>query len=130
MFGSVSGALQDLCNRAHSSMILFSDIPKLSPKRRSLLKALGPQGQANVGSTKAEEEKAEETTFDVKLEKSDTAAKIKVIKEVRTFTNLGLKEAKDLVEKAPVLLKQGVTKEEANDIMEKLKAARGVAMME
>lgn len=81
------------------------------------------------GPAKAEE-KVEKTAFDVKLEKFDAAAKIKVIKEVRTFTNLGLKEAKDLVEKAPVLLKQGVTKEEANDIIEKIKTAGGVAVME
>ncbi|KAG9449923.1 hypothetical protein H6P81_009888 [Aristolochia fimbriata] len=84
----------------------------------------------SAGSAKVEEKKAEKTAFDVKLEKFDTAAKIKVIKEVRAFTNLGLKEAKDLVEKAPVLLKQGVTKEEANDIIEKIKAAGGVAVME
>ncbi|KAJ4981973.1 hypothetical protein NE237_032810 [Protea cynaroides] len=90
---------------------------------------MGQTGAA-TGSTKAEEKKAEKTAFDVKLEKFDAAAKIKVIKEVRTFTNLGLKEAKELVEKAPVLLKQGVTKEEANDIIEKLKAAGGVAVME
>ncbi|KAK9158715.1 hypothetical protein Scep_005289 [Stephania cephalantha] len=69
---------------------------------------VGSQGGASARSAKAEEKKAEKTTFDVKLEKFDAAAKIKVIKEVRTFTNLGLKEAKDLVEKTPVLLKQGV----------------------
>ncbi|KAJ0969418.1 hypothetical protein J5N97_022295 [Dioscorea zingiberensis] len=86
--------------------------------------------QTSASATKPEEKKAEKTAFDIKLEKFDAAAKIKVIKEVRTFTNLGLKEAKDLVEKAPVLLKQGVTKEEANDIIEKLKAAGGVAVME
>ncbi|XP_043691370.1 50S ribosomal protein L7/L12 [Telopea speciosissima] len=90
---------------------------------------LGSQGAAS-GSAKAEEKKAEKTAFDVKLEKFDAAAKIKVIKEVRAFTSLGLKEAKDLVEKAPILLKQGVTKEEANDIIEKLKAVGGVAVME
>ncbi|KAF6155466.1 hypothetical protein GIB67_019992 [Kingdonia uniflora] len=91
---------------------------------------LGSQGGASAGSAKAEEKKVEKTAFDVKLEKFDAAAKIKVIKEVRTFTNLGLKEAKDLVEKAPALLKQGVTKEEANEIIEKLKAVGGVAVME
>ncbi|XP_050256775.1 uncharacterized protein LOC126702159 [Quercus robur] len=90
---------------------------------------LGPQGGA-AGSTKAEEKKAEKTAFDVKLEKFDAAAKIKVIKEVRAFTSLGLKEAKELVEKVPVLVKQGVTKEEANEIIEKIKAAGGVAIME
>ncbi|OWM89498.1 uncharacterized protein LOC116199934 [Punica granatum] len=91
---------------------------------------LGPQGGGGAGAAKTEEKKAEKTAFDVKLEKFDAAAKIKVFKEVRAFTNLGLKEAKDLVEKAPVLLKQGVTKEEANEIIEKIKAAGGVAVME
>ncbi|KAK9124059.1 hypothetical protein Sjap_013661 [Stephania japonica] len=91
---------------------------------------VGSQGGASAGSAKGEEKKAEKTAFDVKLEKFDAAAKIKVIKEVRTFTNLGLKEAKDLVEKTPVLLKQGATKEEANEIIEKLKVAGAVAVME
>lgn len=103
--------------------------PKMQPISSDGLD-LGPQGGAASGSAKAEEKKAEKTAFDVKLEKFDTAAKIKVIKEVRSFTNLGLKEAKDLVEKAPVLLKQGVTKEEANAIIEKIKGAGGVAVME
>lgn len=86
--------------------------------------------QAGAPPETAEEKKAEKTTFDIKLEKFDAAAKIKVIKEVRAFTNLGLKEAKDLVEKVPVVLKQGVTKEEASGIIEKIRAAGGVAVME
>lgn len=86
--------------------------------------------QAGDSATKPEEEKKEKTAFDVKLEKFDAASKIKVIKEVRSFTNLGLKEAKDLVEKVPAVLKQGVTKEEANEIIEKIKAVGGVAVME
>ncbi|XWS50954.1 hypothetical protein CRYUN_Cryun12cG0135400 [Craigia yunnanensis] len=102
--------------------------PKLQPIATEGMD-LGSQGGAASGATKVEEKK-EKTAFDVKLEKFDAAAKIKVIKEVRAFTNLGLKEAKDLVEKAPVLLKQGITKEEANDIIEKVKAAGGVAIME
>ncbi|KAL5993409.1 hypothetical protein ACLOJK_014334 [Asimina triloba] len=73
------------------------------------------------GAAAGAESKAEKTAFDIKLEKFDAAAKIKIIKEVRTFTDLGLKEAKDLVEKAPVVLKKGVTKEEASPIVEKLK---------
>ncbi|MQM17581.1 hypothetical protein Taro_050553, partial [Colocasia esculenta] len=101
--------------------------PKLQPISTDGLD-LGPQ--RGGPAAKVEEKKAEKTAFDVKLEKFDAAAKIKVIKEVRAFTNLGLKEAKDLVEKTPVLLKQGVTKEEANDIIEKIKAAGGVAVME
>ena len=65
---------------------------------------------------------AEKSEFDVIL----TAAgdkKINVIKEVRTITGLGLKEAKDLVEGAPKELKTGVSKDEANGFKEKLEAA-------
>lgn len=91
--------------------------------------AEGAQGGAGVGS-KAEEKNAEKTTFDVKLEKFEKEAKLKVIKEIRSFTDLGLKEAKDLVEKAPVILKKQVTKDEANSIIEKIKAVGGVAVME
>ena len=49
--------------------------------------------------------------------------KINVIKEVRTITGLGLKEAKDLVESAPKDVKEGASKDEANEIKEKLEAA-------
>jgi len=49
--------------------------------------------------------------------------KINVIKEVRAITGLGLKEAKDLVESAPKAVKEGATKEEAEDIKGKLEAA-------
>ncbi|KAM1047806.1 hypothetical protein FF1_027037 [Malus domestica] len=77
-------------------------------------------GKGGAAASKSEE-KAEKLVFDVKLDSFDAAAKIKVIKEVRTFTDLGLKEAKDLVEKAPTLLKKGVTKEEAESIVAKMK---------
>lgn len=54
-------------------------------------------------------------TFTLKLGAVDAKAKIKVIKEVRTITGLGLKEAKELVEKAPVVLKEDVKKEDAEN---------------
>ncbi|XP_006647035.1 50S ribosomal protein L7/L12 [Oryza brachyantha] len=93
--------------------------------------SFGPQGGGGAaGAAKAEEKKADKIVFDVKLEKFDAAAKIKIIKEIRTFTDLGLKEAKELVEKAPVILKQSLTKEEAEAIIEKIKVAGGVAVME
>ncbi|OWM88824.1 uncharacterized protein LOC116211187 [Punica granatum] len=83
------------------------------------------------GAAKANaEDKAEKTAFDLKLEGFDAAAKIKVIKEVRTFTDLGLKEAKDLVEKAPTLLKKGATKEEAEKIVAKMKEIGAKVIME
>ena len=67
----------------------------------------------------AAEEKSEFTIFLA----SAGDKKINVIKEVRAFTGLGLKEAKDLVEAAPKELKQGVAKKDADDIKKKLEAA-------
>ena len=64
----------------------------------------------------------EKTEFDIELSESGSN-KIAVIKEVRTITGLGLKEAKDLVEAAPKPLKQGVKKEEAEEMKKSLEAA-------
>jgi len=64
----------------------------------------------------------EKTTFDVVL-KSAGAKKIQVIKEVRGITSLGLKEAKTLVEDAPQPVKEGVAKDEAEQLKERLEAA-------
>ena len=64
----------------------------------------------------------EKTEFDIELAEAGSN-KIAVIKEVRTITGLGLKEAKDLVEGAPKPLKQGVKKEEAEDMKKALEAA-------
>ena len=61
-------------------------------------------------------------TFDVVLTEAG-ANKINVIKEVRAITNLGLKEAKDLVEGAPKTVKEGVKKDEADQIKKKLEDA-------
>ena len=71
------------------------------------------------GGEAAAEEKSE---FDIELSESGSN-KIAVIKEVRTITGLGLKEAKDLVEGAPKPLKQGVKKEEAEEMKKALEAA-------
>ena len=72
-----------------------------------------------AGAAPAAEEKS---TFTVVLA-STGANKIAVIKEVRTITNLGLKEAKDLVDGAPKPIKEGATKEEAEEIKKKLETA-------
>lgn len=75
-------------------------------------------GPAAGGAAPAEEK----TSFDVVLAEAG-ANKIAVIKEVRAATNLGLKEAKDLVEAAPKPVKEGATKEEAEELKKKLEAA-------
>ena len=72
-----------------------------------------------LGAAAAAEEK---TSFDVILTNAG-ANKIQVIKEIRVVTNLGLKEAKDLVESAPKPVKTGVKKEEADEMKKKLEAA-------
>lgn len=64
----------------------------------------------------------EKDSFDVELAECG-AEKVKVIKVVREVTGLGLKEAKDLVDGAPKMLKEGATKEEAEDIKKKLEEA-------
>ncbi|KZV57021.1 hypothetical protein F511_08179 [Dorcoceras hygrometricum] len=85
---------------------------------------------AATGSSAAADAVKEKTAFDVKLEKFDPASKLKVIKEIRGFTDLGLKEAKDLVEKSPVVVKKGVSKEEAEKILEKLKEVGATVVLE
>ena len=75
-------------------------------------------GPAAVAGPAAEEQ----TEFTVVLMDAGPN-KINVIKEVRTITGLGLKEAKDLVEGAPKMIKEGVTKDEAADLKKKLEAA-------
>lgn len=63
----------------------------------------------------------EKTAFDVVLTEGGPQ-KVQVIKEIRGFTTLGLKEAKDLVEGAPKTLKEGISKKEAEEIKKKLEA--------
>ncbi len=75
-------------------------------------------GGAAAGASAPVEEKTEFTV----ILKSAGEKKIQVIKEVRAITNLGLKEAKDLVEGAPGTVKEGVSKQEAEDIKKKLEA--------
>ena len=65
----------------------------------------------------------EKTEFDVILTGFDAAAKIKVIKAVREITGLGLAEAKGMVEGAPKTLKEGVSKDEAEELKKKLEEA-------
>ena len=73
----------------------------------------------------AAEAAAEKTEFDVILAGFDAAAKIKVIKVVREITGLGLAEAKAVVEGAPKALKEGLGKDEAEELKKKVEEAGG-----
>jgi len=81
--------------------------------------AAAPIAVAAAPGAGAAEAAAEKDEFDVVLA-SFGSEKIKVIKVVRTITSLGLKEAKDLVESAPKAVKEGVTKEEAEQVKKQL----------
>jgi large subunit ribosomal protein L7/L12 len=89
--------------------------------------AAAPAGGAAAGAAAAGGAPAaeEQTEFTVVL-KAGGEKKIQVIKEIRAITSLGLKEAKDLVEGAPGTVKEGVNKQEAEEIKKKLEAQGAV----
>ena len=84
--------------------------------------AAAPVAVAAASAATSDEAAEEKSDFEVILKEIGTN-KIAVIKEVRTITGLGLKEAKDLVEAAPKPLKQGVAKAEAEEMKKTLEAA-------
>ena len=81
---------------------------------------------AGAGTGAPAEEAEEKDEFDVILDAAGDK-KIQVIKEVRTLTSLGLKEAKDLVDGAPKPVKEGISKAEAEEVKKKLVEAGGTA---
>jgi large subunit ribosomal protein L7/L12 len=87
--------------------------------------AAAPVAVAAAGPVAAEAVVEEKTEFDVILASAGDQ-KIKVIKEVRAITGLGLKEAKELVEGAPQPVKEGVTKDEAAAMKAQIEAVGGV----
>jgi large subunit ribosomal protein L7/L12 len=87
--------------------------------------AAAPAAGGAGGGAAAAPAVEEKTEFSVVL-KAAGEKKIQVIKEVRAVTNLGLKEAKDLVEGAPSVVKEGVSKQEAEEIKKKLEAQGAV----
>ena len=88
---------------------------------------MAPQGGGGGGGAAAAVEE-EKTEFNVVLKEAG-ANKINVIKAVREVTTLGLKEAKDLVESAPVNVKEGIAKAEAEGVVAKLKEAGATVEM-
>ncbi len=91
----------------------------IEPAAGGAVMMAGPAAQG------AAEEKEEKTSFDVIL-KEYGEKKIQVIKEVRSLTGLGLKEAKDLVDNVPKPVKEGLSKDEAEAIQKQLEAVGAV----
>ena len=92
--------------------------------------SLRPARNGSTGGSTAAEAVEEKEYFDIKLTGFDAKAKIKVIKEVRALTGLGLKEAKEVVEGAPSVIKKEVKKEEAEEIMKKIIELGGTVELE
>jgi len=88
--------------------------------------AAAPAGGAAGGAGAAAAAAVEEQTEFTVVLKAGGEKKIQVIKEIRAITSLGLKEAKDLVEGAPGTVKEGVNKQEAEEIKKKLEAQGAV----
>jgi len=88
-------------------------------KRGGISSSSSDGGAESEAAAAAVEEK---TAFDVKLTGFDAKSKIKVIKEIRAITGLGLKEAKALVEEAPKTVKKNLKMEECEELKDKLEA--------
>ena len=101
------------------TVLELNDLVKACEEEFGVSAAAGVVVAAAAGDAGAAVE--EKTEFDVELTEVGPN-KVKVIKVVREATGLGLKEAKDLVDSAPKVLKEGVSKEEAEDIKGKLEA--------
>ncbi len=99
-----------------------AELSKLLEEKWGVSAAAPVAVAAAPGAASGEAAGEEKTDFDVVLAEAGSN-KIAVIKEVRTITALGLKEAKDLVEGAPKPLKQGVAKAEAEEMKKALEAA-------
>lgn len=110
---------------ANMSVLELSELIKEFEEKFGV-SAAAPVAVAAVGAVAADAAPVEEKTeFDAILASAGDQ-KIKVIKEVRAITGLGLKEAKELVEGAPQPLKEAITKEECADIKAKIEAVGGV----
>ncbi len=99
------------------TVLELNDLVKACEEEFGVSAAAGVVVAAAAGDGAAAAE--EKDSFDVELAEAG-AEKVKVIKVVREITGLGLKEAKDLVDGAPKVVKEGASKDEANDIKAKL----------
>lgn len=121
----LSKKMQDIMSSIEGMTVLeLSDLVKALEEKfgvtaaQPVIAAAGAAGAQAPGAAPAEEK----TSFTIVLAGAGSN-KIQVIKEIRAITTLGLKEAKDLVESAPKQVKEGATKEEAEEIKKKLEAA-------
>jgi len=107
---------------ANMSVLEMSELVKEMEEKFGVSAAAAAVAAPAAGGGESEAASEEKTEFDVILT-SFGEKKINVIKEVRSITGLGLKEAKEAVESAPKAIKEGVSKEEAEEVKKKLEEA-------
>ncbi|HBJ47605.1 MAG TPA: 50S ribosomal protein L7/L12 [Deltaproteobacteria bacterium] len=107
---------------ANMSVLEMSELVKEMEEKFGVSAAAAAVAAPVAGGGESEAAAEEKTEFDVILT-SFGEKKINVIKEVRSITGLGLKEAKEAVESAPKAIKEGVSKEEAEEVKKKLEEA-------
>ncbi|MFW6343157.1 MAG: 50S ribosomal protein L7/L12 [Sediminispirochaetaceae bacterium] len=108
------------------SVLEVSELVKMMEEKFGVSAAAPVAAAAAPAAGGEAEEVEEQSEFDVILKSIADGKKIPVIKEVRAITGLGLKEAKEIVEAGDKALKEGVSKEEAGEMKEKLEAAGAV----
>ncbi|OQR84106.1 50S ribosomal protein L7/L12 [Achlya hypogyna] len=123
----VQHALDLICDL---NMIEIAELSKAVQIKFDIPEMGFAMGGGGGGAAVEEEVKEAKTSFDVKLVSFDAKNKIKVIKEIRAITGLGLKEAKELVENVPAVLKKDVKKEEADELLAKIAEIGGVGELE
>ncbi|MBR4600184.1 MAG: 50S ribosomal protein L7/L12, partial [Treponema sp.] len=109
---------------ASMTVLEASELVKAMEEKFGVTAAVAVAAGPAAGAAAAAEEQDE---FTVTLESFDAAKKIPVIKAVREVTGLGLGEAKALVEGAPKVLKEGVSKADADELIKKIEEAGGKA---
>ena len=122
----ISAKFKDIIEKVEAMSVLeLSDLVKVLEEK------FGVSAQAvalAVGVPIAGEAAEEKSSFTIEL-KETGAQKIQVIKVLREALGLGLKEAKDMTDKAPIMVKEGVDKKTADELKAKLEAAGGVVVL-
>ena len=110
------------------TVLELAELKKILEEKWGVKAQAAPVVVAPTQEVKAEKEE-ESTEFNITLQKAPVDKKIPIIKVIRVITGLGLKEAKDLVEGAPKLIKEHASKAEADEIAKKIKEAGGEASL-
>ena len=120
MSKTVEQLVEELSNL---TVLEMSSLKKLLEEKWDVKAAAGGMPMMMAAPAAQEDAKEEATEFEVTLQETDASKKIAIIKALREITGLGLKEAKEMVEGAPKVVKENAPKTEAEEIKKKLEDA-------